>query len=102
MRTLTFEQITDTRFENGDIEQILAERIDKICEMLNRMEGVHFFHFGIKKITFENENNSQCRCQFWVKKDSRKTTWNDIFKTINSIKAVPYRFVEYDWKDINE
>lgn len=101
MRTLTFEQITDSRF-NADIEQLLAERTTKIVSLLKNMDGVHVFHDGIRKLTFPKpENNEQCRCQFWVRKDNKKTTWNDIYKTINSIKPVPYKFVEYSWNGIN-
>lgn len=101
MRTLTFEQITDSRFDTN-IEQLLAKRIEKIVSLLRTMDGVHVFHDGISKLTFEGpENNEQYRCRFWVRKDNRKTTWNDIYKVINSVKSVPYKFVEYDWRDIN-
>lgn len=101
MRTLIFEQITDSRFDTN-IEQLLAERTTTIISLLRRMDGVHVFHDGIRKFTFgEPENNEQYRCQFWVRKDNKKTTWNDIYKTINSIKPVPYEFVEYDWNGIN-
>ena len=101
MRTLTFEQITDSRFDTN-IEQLIAERTTTIISLLRSMDGVHVFHDGIRKLTFDDpENNEQYRCQFWVRKDNKKTTWNDIYKAINSIKPVPYKFVEYSWNGIN-
>ena len=103
MKTLTFEQITDDRFENN-IEQRLKERVDKISEILNHMEGVQCIHSEIWKVTFnsDSESNTQYRCRFHVKKEGRKTTWNDIYKAVNSVKAVPYSFVNYDWESHRE
>ena len=102
MRTLTFEQITDDRFEN-DIEQLLKDRISKISEILNHMEGVQCIHSEIRKLTFsDSEGNNQYRCRFYVRKDGRKTTWNDIYKAINSVKSAWYSFLDYNWKNINE
>lgn len=97
-RVLTFEQITDDRFAN-DIEQLLKDRINKISEILNHMEGVQYTHSEIQKVTFnsDSESNTQYRCRFYVRKEGRKTTWNDVYKAINSVKAVPYSFVNCDW-----
>ena len=94
-RVLTFEQITDDRFDN-DIERLLKDRISKISEILNHMEGVQCIHSEIRKVTFGD--NNQCRCRFHVKKEGRKTTWNDVYKAVNSVKAVPYSFINYDWE----
>ena len=99
MKVLTFEQITDDRL-NNDTEQLLKDTINQISEILNHMEGVQCIHSEIRKVTFnsDNESNNQYRCRFHVKKEGRKTTWNDIYKAVNSVKAVPYSFVNYDWE----
>lgn len=97
MKTLVFEQITDSRFD-ADIEQLLQERWAAIMTLLGDMDGVHVSYDEVRKLTFtEPENYEQCRRQFFVRKDNKKTTWNDIYKAIDSVKPVPYKFVEGTW-----
>ena len=88
MRMLCFEQITDDRFDT-DIYNLLENRVRKIKELLN-IEGVEVSTGNIYDVDFGT--NKQCRCKFYVKKNTRNVTWNDIYKIVNSVKAVPYTF----------
>lgn len=88
MRTLYFEQIADERFV--DVNTIY-ELEYKILSVLNSMEGVYARSWGVREVIFPH--NTQKRCEFTVTKTTRKVTWNDIYKAVNSIRAVPYRFV---------
>lgn len=87
-RILYFEQITDDRFDT-DIYNLLENRVKKLKELLN-IECVEVSTGNIYDVDFGT--NKQCRCKFYVKKDTRKVTWNDIYKIVNSVKAVPYSF----------
>ena len=104
MRTLYFTQITDDRFDKN-IKQLLEKRIEKLKELLN-IEGVELVVSDIEDIHFnghteywkdgtvayKTDPNNQCRCRFQVRKTTRKITWNDIYKIVNSVKPVPYSF----------
>ena len=89
MRTLYFEQITDDRFDK-DIYNLLENRVKKLKELLN-IDGVEVNTGFIYDVDFEN--NQQFRCKFYITKTTRKVTWNDIYKIVNSVKAVPYTFI---------
>lgn len=89
MRTLYFEQITDDRFDK-DIYNLLENRVEKLKELLN-IDGLEVNTSNIYEVDFDN--NKQCRCEFYIKKNTRKLTWNDIYKIVNSIKSAPYRFI---------
>lgn len=88
MRILYFEQITDNRFDE-DIYNLLENRVKKLKELLN-IDGVEVNTSMIYDVDFGT--NKQCRCKFYIKKNTRKVTWNDIYKIVNSVKAVPYTF----------
>lgn len=88
-RTLCFEQITDDRFYD-DIYNLLEARVKKLKKLLN-IEGVEVRTDDIYEVNFVK--NKQYRCEFYVTKTTNKVTWNDIFKIINSINPVPYRFI---------
>lgn len=103
-KVLYFEQITDDRFD-ADIYNLLEKRVAKIKELLD-IDGIEVTSFPIEKIHF-NEHinywkdgtiayispaNNQCRCGFYIKKNTRKISWNDIYRLVNSVKAVSYKF----------
>ena len=118
-RKLVFQQITDSR--NMDIEKCLPEletRIQKLEKLLN-IEGVDvkigdpylidwtesmgkYYKELAEKTTIPeqkerllklaNTKQIQYRANFRIKKSTRKITWNDIYKIVNSVKAVPYNF----------
>lgn len=87
-RILYFEQITDDRFDEN-IYNLLDKRVRKIKELLN-IDGVEVYTDMIYDVDFGT--NKQCRCKFYVHKHTKKVTWNDIYKIVNSVKAVPYTF----------
>lgn len=118
-RTLTFQQITDSR--DTEIEKCLPEletRIQKLEKLLN-IEGVEveignpylldwtesmgkYYKELAEKTTIPeqkerllklaNTKQIQYRANFRIKKNTRQITWNDIYKIVNSVKAVPYSF----------
>lgn len=116
-RRLYFEQITDSRFiPKDDCLPVLQERVCKIEKLLT-MEGIdlkigepylidwtevtrnHNLECAEKNPSMreyylkEAENEHiQYRADFWVKKITRKVTWNDIMRLVNSVNAVPYDF----------
>ena len=94
-RTLYFQQITDSRFTDPEnCLPMLEERVKKIKHLLS-IEGVEL-KIGKPYLidwTDTSENNIQYRVDFMVKKSTRKVTWNKIYGLINSVKAVPYKFI---------
>ena len=111
-RILYFQQITDNRFDNN-VKELLEERITILKEKLN-IEGVEVKIGTPYELTWEEaiSNNGkyiqlsdkstyttfirrQLRVDFYVKKNTKKITWNDIYNIVNSVKAVPYKFLPY-------
>ena len=96
MRTLTFALITDSRLDN-DYLLHFKHYSDKIITELNKIEGIELEHYFGRGIEFgEGEKIiKQYRKRFFVKKNTRKITWNDIMKIINDIKVCAYDWVNY-------
>ena len=111
MRTLYFEQITDNRLiPEEECLSVLNERVEIIKTLLN-LEGVtikiekpRFIDWTESTKQWETKVNLpeerrlkgrsiQYRVGFRVNKTTRKITWNDIYKLVNSVKAVPYSFI---------
>jgi len=97
MRILTFEQITDGRFDDPDtLLTLLNGRIELIKTKLS-IDGVEVIvnaPYEVKCDACKHEPaHSQWRAVFFVKKNTRKIVWDDIFELINSVKAVPYKFI---------
>ena len=90
MRTLYFEQITDDRFDK-DIYNLLERRVKKLKELLD-IEGVAVIIDMIYGVDFGT--HQQCRCKFFITKNTKKVSWNDIYKIVNSVKPVPYKFLK--------
>jgi hypothetical protein len=90
MKILYFEQTTDDRFDK-DIYNLLNKRVEKLKELLT-IDGVEVKTGTIYNVDFGT--NKQYRCKFYVSKKTKKTTWNDIYKIVNSVKAVNYKFIE--------
>lgn len=104
MRTLYFTQITDDRFDRN-IKSLLEERVREIKNLLNvdgvkvvvsDIEDIHFDrHTRYREdgsIVYKTEPHNQCKCTFQIIKTTRKLTWNDIYKIVNSVKPAPYSF----------
>ncbi len=99
-RTLVFEQIADNRFCD-DIAKEICGRKRKIVSLLKDMEGLHVGHDVERKISW-SDGTEQFRCRFYVRKDGRKTTWNDVMVAVNSVHAVPYKFENWYWGNKEE
>lgn len=91
MRTLTFEQITDDRFDNN-IKELLGKRIYEIYKQFEGIDGIAIKNSPIKDINFGD--NNQCRSTFYIQKYTSKLTWDDVYRKINEIKPAPYSFIE--------
>lgn len=89
MRTLTFVQITDSRFEPAEtVLDTLNARIAAIKEKLN-LPGIQL-HVSSPWLV-DWDDHIQYRTRFRVTKD-RRITWNAIYELVNSVHAVPYKF----------
>ena len=92
MATLYFQQIIDSR-RKGDSKSLLIRRINAIKKKLERLPDVTVRVSTPRRVVFgPPEPSIQWRADFQVKKDSRKVTWNEIYRAVNSVKAVPYSF----------
>ncbi len=96
-RRLYFQQITDSRFMNEeDCLLILNERIEKLKKLLD-IENVNITVSNPRLLEWGKakgvDEHIQYRADFIIEKKTRKITWNDIYKIVNSIKAVPYKFI---------
>lgn len=97
MRTLTFEQITDGRFDDPDtLLDLLNGRIELIKAKLN-IDGVEVTVENPYEIKWDARQfepaHSQWRAKFFLRKSTPHITWNDIFGLINSVKAASYKFI---------
>lgn len=95
---LTFQQIVDNRFVDGDLLLELNKINTKIINEINKLEGVYVKFKEPYEVDFID--NLQYRQNYFIKKTTRKITWNDIYKTINNIKAVPYKFSKLNFDNI--
>ena len=89
MRTLHFQQITDSRFES-DILHTLLERNKKIKRLLS-IEGIENLRIdNPRKLDFGD--CIQYRSDFYIIKNN-KIKWDTIYGIVNNVKAVPYKFI---------
>lgn len=101
-RTLYFQQVTDSRSEENILE-LLTQRVNKLKELLN-IDGIEIQVTEPELIEWNHRDWSsllkdyidkhyQYRSSFFITKNTRKLSWNDIYKIVNSVKAVPYSFL---------
>ncbi len=92
MSTLHFQQIVDSR-QRGDSKALLDKRVEEIKDKLAALPDVTVRVENPRKVYFgPPEPSVQWRVDFYVRKTSRATTWDDIYRAVNSVKAVPYSF----------
>lgn len=91
MRTLTFEMTSDSRFDGENFREVGKQRNDRVRELLENIDGVELEYD--RALGYEFPTCEQVRQRFYVKKTTRKLTWNDIMRIVNSVEAVPY-----DWR----
>lgn len=90
VRCVTFEQIVDSRFDDiSKGEKILNDRKDEIIELCGDDFSVY-----TNKIEFLDwgDDESQYRQKYYIRKNNNDVSWNDLYKIVNSVKAVPYKF----------
>lgn len=96
-RKLYFQQITDSRFMNKeDCLPTLNDIVEKLKKLLD-IENLNITVSDPRLIEWGKaegvEEHIQYRVDFIIEKKTRKVTWNDIYKIVNSVKAVPYKFI---------
>lgn len=96
MSALSFEQITDSRFDKDPLS-LLEERVKAIVDKLSSIDSICVSHGEIYRIDWEEREDEpahiQYRAKFSVKKTTRKVTWDDVYGLINEVHPVRYRFV---------
>lgn len=89
-------RLNDDRFDKNPLELILKRKI-LILDQLEALSEVHVIADKTRYIKFDDNpddpGNGQYRIKFYVTKEGRKTTWDDIYEIVNSIKPVPYKFI---------
>lgn len=90
MRKLVFEMISDSRFEG--YQKVGRARCAEVKKKLD-IDGITLEYDTLREIEFDG--GKQLRQKFYVSKNTRKYTWNDIMKLVNSIRAVPYGWEKY-------
>ena len=90
-RTLTFQFINDTRFTDTP-KQWVKDKTLELENKFNTLHGVELKQEPIREVIF-NDNVISYRKRFYVNKQNRKITWNNIYEVINSISPQPYDFV---------
>ena len=91
VRTLTFQQISDSRFNGSEFE--LGKLTSGVESALSVLPEVKFQIEELRYLDSSETSTKSWRQRFNVQKVGRKTTWNDVYKAVNSVKAVPYDFV---------
>ena len=102
-RTLTFEQITDSRF-GGTLEDLKARDL-ALINRFNQLSGLIVRSEECRTLLFDNDNgvggkSNSFRKRYYIQKLNRKTTWNEIYDAINKIKAAYYSFSNMDIIDM--
>ena len=91
-RTLVFQQIVDSRFK-GENKSLLVRRVRAVVNNLRKLDGVKVSTGKPRKIVWgPPEPATQWRVDFRVQKTSNETTWNDVYRAVNKVKAAPYSF----------
>lgn len=92
MRTLTFEQIADSRFiadTEAEIKRIEAE----ISANIARLHGVTLKAGEVRLLDGWGDGTHQLRQTYYILKDGRKTTWDSVMEAVNKVRAPYYRFI---------
>jgi len=91
MRTLTFQQIEDSRF--AGTQASLEAKNATLLSQLESLIGVTVKCDPIRTLSKKNGEHSYRQC-YYVQKLGRKTTWRQVYETVNAVKAVPYDFID--------
>lgn len=92
MRTLTFEQIADSRFiadTEAEINRIEAE----ITANIAQLHGVTLEVGEIRLLDGWGDGTHQHRQTYYIRKDGRKATWDNVMDAVNKVHAPYYQFI---------
>lgn len=90
MRKLVFEMISDSRFE--DYQKVGRARCAEVRKKLD-IDGITLEYDTLRH--YEFDGGKQLRQKFYVSKNTRGITWQDVMKLVNSVRAVPYSWKKY-------
>jgi len=96
MKKLKFQQIVDERF--GEDLPLLQERMKAIEERLSALPGVNVLRDNYYRLDWPETGNEaahfQYRVNYYIEKNTRAVTWNDIMIIVNDVRPVPYDWVK--------
>ena len=75
--------------------EVLDNRIKALEELFSNIPGVQIKWFDKKKYTWDDDTY-QYRADFYIQKNTKKYSWNDIYGMINSVKSAYYEFVNFE------
>lgn len=94
MRRLKFQQITDSRFDNKEkLLNVLEKRMKEIETKLSGLPGVEVMRTEPYKLDLDRGDHIQYRVTYYIQKQTKKVTWDHIMGIVNSVKAVPYDWI---------
>ena len=94
MRRLKFQQITDSRFEHEDrLLDILQGRMEAIETSLSAYPEVNVMRGEPYRLSWPDDGTIQYRVTYYIEKNTKSVTWNQIMGIVNSVKAVPYDWI---------
>lgn len=88
MKTIYFEQITDSRFSKTDILKQLQQREKDIKDKLKNFAKIETW--TIYKI--DRWDSIQYRQKYYIYKN-KWTTYNKVYEIVNSVHAVSYKLI---------
>ena len=89
MKTIYFEQITDSRFSKNDILKELQQREKDIKDKLKDFAKIETWN--IYKV--DRWDSIQYRQKYYIYKN-KWITYNKVYGIVNSINAVPYKLIQ--------
>ena len=88
---ISFQQISDSRFK-GNTKAKLLKNVKRITKNLKALPGVTVTVSAPRKVVFGSpEPNTQWRVGFYVVKEGRATTWDDVYEAVNKVKPAYYK-----------
>jgi len=98
VKTLTFDQISDSRFSGSEEElKFLSE---SVLYELSLLMGISVKVDEVRVLKFSDDDGNTIqswRQMFYVQKVGRMSSWNDVFEVVNNVKAPYYnKFIRMD------
>jgi hypothetical protein len=87
MARIIFQQIADNRFSQNIVKEI--ERLKNETDTALEKIGTKNTGSGICRFVDFQDGTKQYRVDYIIEKE-KHFTYNDLYKAVNSVKAVPY------------